>query len=387
MPAFGDQVPAGRPSGLNGRNQRSSSLPGFGGRTKGAGAVSRSRDSRDATTMAMMGDCPGEQSPGLRLGNYPQRCPPAPNLRGLSGDGIQGILDRSMSRPKSGIDGFKGGSDFRNLTRTGSKAVAHTVLAADGNLQFRQYMEDDAMVIDPAPIGRDGETWGLYIVYDGHGGRAAVDYCMDKAHDVLLSEMRDARLDPSGIAHAMDRAFGKVDVELRSAGTWRCGCTATVVLAQRSPGGLRLHFANVGDSRAIVIDGSGGVWRATVDHRPLCFQEARRVEADGGIVRCGRVAGVLAISRALGDHALKDQGVSWHPHVAWRDASTDKAVIIASDGLWDALSDEDARDIFLGVLASDSDSRRAADRTAQALISEAKRRGSMDNITALCLFL
>merc|ERR1719375_3065500 len=98
------------------------------------------------------------------------------------------------------------------------------------------------MVLDPVPIGTDSDVWGLYIVYDGHGGRAAVDYCMAKAHDVLLDEVREARLDPGGIAQAMDRAFGKVDQALRVAGTMRCGSTATVVLAQRSQETLRLHF-------------------------------------------------------------------------------------------------------------------------------------------------
>lgn len=54
----------------------------------------------------------------------------------------------------------------------------------------------------------------------------------------------------------------------------------------------------------------------------------------------GRVGGVLAVTRAFGDHSLKKSGVSAIPHVLkYTLKPFDKFMIIASDGVWDELSD------------------------------------------------
>jgi serine/threonine protein phosphatase PrpC len=53
-----------------------------------------------------------------------------------------------------------------------------------------------------------------------------------------------------------------------------------------------------------------------------------------------RVGGVLAVTRAFGDHSLKKAGVSAIPHVLkYTLKPFDKFLIIASDGVWDSLSD------------------------------------------------
>merc|ERR1719456_2009151 len=138
----------------------------------------------------------------------------------------------------------------------------------------------------------------------------------------------------------MTRTFQKIDEQLRSKGSWHMGATATVALLRRHAGGSRLHVANVGDSRAIAVERRGGV-RLSQDHRPSDPSEARRVKEAGGFVAMNRVNGELAVSRALGDHALKDKGVSCRPYVCARDVTQDTAFVIASDGLWDSMDDMD----------------------------------------------
>jgi protein phosphatase 1L len=57
----------------------------------------------------------------------------------------------------------------------------------------------------------------------------------------------------------------------------------------------------------------------------------------------GRVGGVLAVTRAFGDHSLKRAGLIATPHVLKHNLRPfDKHLIIASDGVWDELSDQDA---------------------------------------------
>lgn len=274
----------------------------------------------------------------------------------------------------------------------GSSIAAICRISQEANAGFRSHMEDVAVVVDPFLVGDlPGDTWSYFAVYDGHGGRQAVDYCEAKLHMVVHDELKSSLslLSPStpssklddAASDALSRAFHRVDDQLRILGCWRCGCTATVVLAHRTASGLRLHVANVGDSRGIAIDLSYGEIRLTRDHRPNDPAEIQRIESEGGFVARGRVAGQLGVSRALGDHSLKDQGVSWKPFVCHRDASRDTALVIGSDGLWDAMSDEQARIVVDRIIADQSH-----DQAADTLVKEAYRQGSTDNITCLVAF-
>lgn len=56
-----------------------------------------------------------------------------------------------------------------------------------------------------------------------------------------------------------------------------------------------------------------------------------------------RVGGSLAITRAFGDHALKRDGVTAKPFINKHVLRPfDKFLVIASDGVWDVLEDQDA---------------------------------------------
>ncbi|CAM9984539.1 unnamed protein product, partial [Sphacelaria rigidula] len=61
-----------------------------------------------------------------------------------------------------------------------------------------------------------------------------------------------------------------------------------------------LHVANVGDCRAVLCRG-GKAQAITLDHKPSVPSEAARIEAAGGFVSCGRVNGILGVSRSFGD--------------------------------------------------------------------------------------
>ena len=97
------------------------------------------------------------------------------------------------------------------------------------------------------------------------------------------------------------------------------------------------------NSRAVVAVGGGGTLRAvrlSKDHTPNDPAEADRVRRAGGAVFRGRVDGQLAVSRAIGDHSLKQSGVSAQPHQQHLPLTKDhRYVIVACDGLWDVMSD------------------------------------------------
>lgn len=57
----------------------------------------------------------------------------------------------------------------------------------------------------------------------------------------------------------------------------------------------------------------------------------------------GRVGGSLAVTRAFGDHSLKRDGVTAKPYINKHVLRPfDKYLIIATDGVWDVLEDQEA---------------------------------------------
>eukprot|EP00747_Dinoflagellata_sp_TGD_P047454 gnl/TRDRNA2_/TRDRNA2_145020_c1_seq1.p1 gnl/TRDRNA2_/TRDRNA2_145020_c1~~gnl/TRDRNA2_/TRDRNA2_145020_c1_seq1.p1 ORF type:complete len:338 (-),score=39.17 gnl/TRDRNA2_/TRDRNA2_145020_c1_seq1:141-1067(-) len=271
------------------------------------------------------------------------------------------------------------------------QSIAFTSFWADSNEEFRPYMEDGHKILDPLPVSARSsakDCWGFFGVYDGHGGRSEVDYCEAKLHDIVLAELRGK--DPTS---ALTASFQKIDSQLAMLGAWNSGCTCTVAITHRSAAGLVLHVANVGDSRAVLCGGNG-VRRLSIDHRASDPEEAKRVVQDGGLVRHGRVGGQLSVSRSLGDHHLKSAGVSCTPDVCTCDVGNNRALVIASDGLWDGIGDEEAgrmiEECTERAQKQSSDPRSVAEllreTTARSLVERAKERGSHDNILCVVIF-
>ena len=88
-----------------------------------------------------------------------------------------------------------------------------------------------------------------------------------------------------------------------------CGSTACVSIVRKEGNHNVLYVANAGDTRA-VISKNGQAERLSKDHKASDPQEVDRIRSTGGKIMDGRVAGGLAITRALGDIAYKNFGVT-----------------------------------------------------------------------------
>lgn len=79
------------------------------------------------------------------------------------------------------------------------------------------------------------------------------------------------------------------------------------------------------------------------DHKPNKDSERARIENEGGVVIWAgtwRVGGVLAVSRAFGDRPLKKFVIAT-PEVRQESVSSeDEFLILASDGVWDVVSNK-----------------------------------------------
>lgn len=188
---------------------------------------------------------------------------------------------------------------------------------------------------------------GYFAVYDGHGGREAVDYIERNLHRQLARQLKTGQ-NPQ---QALQAAFLETDAQMQATRQYQ-DCGSTVVSALLRPSESRagqrdLHISNVGDARAVLaVSGpphSGQLLsavRLSRDHTPNDPSEADRVRRAGGAVFRGRVDGQLAVSRAIGDHSLKRSGVSAQPHQLHMPLTKDhKFVVLACDGLWDVMTD------------------------------------------------
>jgi len=117
-----------------------------------------------------------------------------------------------------------------------------------------------------------------------------------------------------------------------------------------------------------------------VDHKPESYKERLRIREAGGFVTEGRrVNGILALARALGDCSL-NPAVSPEPDIIEMElTSDDQYILVACDGLWDLLSNEDA----IRIVGNEKDPVKAAIK----LRDFALLMGSRDNISVVVVQL
>lgn len=154
----------------------------------------------------------------------------------------------------------------------------------------------------------------------------------------------------------LDDAHDKESIEKAeplqgAAGTYKgpsAGCTAVVALIEKQT----LLVANAGDSRCVVSE-SGKAVAMSYDHKPTDAAEHSRIIKAGGYVLDGRVNGSLNLSRAIGDMEYKqtshlsaaEQAVTAFPDVRQIQlGSSSEFMILACDGIWDVLNNQQAVD-------------------------------------------
>ncbi|XP_058095705.1 probable protein phosphatase 2C 39 [Magnolia sinica] len=213
---------------------------------------------------------------------------------------------------------------------------------------------------------------GLFAIFDGHLGHDVPDYLRSHLFDNILKEPDFSTEPESAVKRAYQLTDGKI---LEKAGELgRGGSTAVTAILIN---GEKLVVANVGDSRAVVC-WKGMAKQLSVDHEPS--KERQTIESKGGFVSnlpgdVPRVDGQLAVARAFGDRSLKKH-LSSEPHVVVETVDADtEFLILASDGLWKVMSNEEAVNSIRHV--------KDAQLAAKHLTEEALTRKSKDDISVV----
>ncbi|KAL5976188.1 hypothetical protein ACLOJK_020518 [Asimina triloba] len=300
--------------------------------------------------------------------------------------------------------------------------------------QGRKGINQDAMVVWEDFISDDTVFYG---VFDGHGpqGHLVARKVRDMLPLELSSFLKSAEVGGGGIAgihlkkvavgdeeplessknkpsadatidwweDAFLKSYIATDKELRHHPSLDCFCsgsTAVTLVKQ----GSNIFLANIGDSRAIMgsrnVNGSVDAVQLTVDLKPDLPGEAQRIKQCKGRVfalqddpEVQRVwlpfedTPGLAMSRAFGDFCLKDYGVISVPEFTHRTLTeNDLFIVLASDGVWDVLSNEEVVEIVSSTPIRSS----AANAVVNSAVREWKLKyptSKIDDCAVVCLYL
>ncbi|CAN4091621.1 unnamed protein product [Withania somnifera] len=173
-----------------------------------------------------------------------------------------------------------------------------------------------------------------------------------------------------------------IDQELEQhADSFYSGTTALTLVRQ----GDLLVVANVGDSQAVLattdIHGILVPVQLIVDLKPNLPRRVLSCENEPGVYRVWMptVEGPgLAVSRAFGDYYIKDFGLISEPELTFKNIThRDHFAILATDGVWDVISNQEA----VEIVCSTAEREEAAKRLVESAICAWKRKQR-----AICLF-
>ena len=228
-------------------------------------------------------------------------------------------------------------------------------------------------------------NYSYYGVCDGHGpsGHFVSDFIKSNIAFIVYKQLKSLLLqNHNNIANLVEADDSNIDFpqlfkdcfllmdtklnENKSIDIELSGTTCVSLLFCEN----RIISANVGDSRAIkgYFNSKKNIWNYIAlsrDHKPSDKSEAERIKKNKGIIHPyiddeGNYAGPervwiddelpgLAMSRSFGDEIASRVGVYSEPEVKiFPFKEEDKFIVIASDGLWEYVSNDEVLNIVSG---------------------------------------
>ncbi|KDP44892.1 hypothetical protein JCGZ_01392 [Jatropha curcas] len=254
---------------------------------------------------------------------------------------------------------------------------------------------EDAVSIQPSFTA---EKTSFFGVFDGHGCSHVAMRCRDRLHEILKDEIKSSNKEADKCfewKETMERSFAKMDKEVEEwcndvDKTANCRCElqtpqcdavgSTAVVAVVTPD--KVVVSNCGDSRAVLCR-NGVAVPLSSDHKPDRPDELVRIQDAGGRVIYwdgARVLGVLAMSRAIGDNYLKPYVIPEPEVTVTERTAEDECLILASDGLWDVVSNDTA----CGVARMCLRAQRPPSPPASPGSDAAVRSGSVESSDEAC---
>lgn len=237
----------------------------------------------------------------------------------------------------------------------------------------REYMEDRYS----AAVNLQGRPKQAFFgVFDGHGGSKAAEFAAENLEKNVMDEVT-RRDEEDDIEEAVKHGYLNTDSDFLKENLHGGSCCVTALIRNGN-----LVVSNAGDCRAVIS--RGGVAEAlTSDHRPSREDEKDRIETTGGYVDLcrgvWRIQGSLAVSRGIGDSYLKQWVIAEPETKVLRIEPEHDLLLLASDGLWDKVGNQEAVDIARSIAQPLMACKKLVDLSVS--------RGSSDDISVMMVKL
>ena len=255
----------------------------------------------------------------------------------------------------------------------------------NANLEHRKDMEDFHYI---KALLYKKISCSYFGLFDGHSGKDVGIYLMENLHKILHNEFKENNVlnntDTETLKNIVINSFNKVDQEINLQNYKNeTGSTGTILLLykdENSQSGKSILCANVGDSKAYLITKTE-MKLITKDHKCNDLNEVKRIKDSGGVVFRERVFGTLMLTRSFGDKEMKKYGVLSTPDIFTKNVeNNDLFVVIASDGVWDVVEEDE-------IFKMSQEKNISSNDFSKKIINLAKERDTHDNISCIVIKL
>ena len=293
------------------------------------------------------------------------------NYIGKKGSMFSGMLNRNYSDIRKVVQENISNDEKSEYYVNNSWSVLEYAYKEEPNSKYREYMEDKGKSIDGF---NNNNNIGIFCIFDGHGGREVSTYLQKN----IINYFKEFLMEDN-IENNLINLFQIIDEKFNDDFYNIIGSTACIIYITKEISKKCFYCANIGDTRCVLIQ-KNGAKRISYDDRATDLAEINRVKNDGGIIFGGRVYGQLMLTRAFGDSGLKKYGVINTPHINKVEINMDdKYIIIASDGVWDVINENEVFNYSL--IAKNSK------ELCDIIIKNSIEKGSMDNISCFAIKL
>ena len=269
------------------------------------------------------------------------------------------------------------------------------------NIPHRKTMED-YHCIKQNLLKQNTNIYSYFGIFDGHSGNEVALFLSKNLHKIISSQLININLNINNknnsnlnndieyinnrIIELIKNSFKIADEKIINNLSYNkdVGSTGTIILLYKIKNNENVFSryivcANIGDSKGYILTKNNFI-QITKEHKCNDLNEVERIKKNGGIVFNKRVFGTLMLTRSFGDKEMKKYGVISIPDCfSHKIKDEDLYIVIASDGIWDAVCEEEIMQMGGEKLSSDDFSKK--------IVKLAIDKGTIDNISCIVIKL
>lgn len=243
-----------------------------------------------------------------------------------------------------------------------------------------------------------GRNQILNSIFDGHGGKTVSKYLYENLYKYYINLKPSFIDDKNNFIKYTNAVYNKIQTDLtidKLKNVRHTGSTALVSIIYDN--NSKMYVMNCGDCRIIAGNKQNVAFQLSNDHKPgKPYERARLKKLGGKITHDGydwRIKD-LSVSRSFGDLDTKPY-ISHIPDVFRYNIKDFKIIVLACDGLWDVLSNQEVINFITtnitklsekNVLLSQID-KHNSQNIAKLLAEYAIKKGSTDNVSIIIIIL